>query len=140
MSAITRLDAAIKAVCPVAGVSIGSPDDKSTWRVEFLPEATAEQQVAAQAVVDGFAWVDGPDVPQSVTMRQARIALSRAGILSAVNSAIAAMEGSAGDEARITWEHAAEVLRDGPLIGQLAPGLQLTDEAIDNLFITAARL
>lgn len=82
-------------------------------------------------------------VPASVTMRQARIALNRAGYLAAVNAAIAALPtggNGAGDEARITWEFASEIRRDGPLIEQLAPGLGLTDEIIDNLFIMAATL
>lgn len=141
MSAIIKLDAAIKAVCPITGVSIGDPEDKATWRIDFLPEASTEQQADAQAVVDAFAWNDGPDVPAVVTMRQARIALLRAGLLSQVDAAIAAMPAeTGGDEARITWAYGAEVRRDGPLIGQLAPGLGLTDEQIDNLFIEAATL
>lgn len=93
---------------------------------------------------DGDQWsAPIPVVPQAVTMRQARIALNRAGLLSAVNAAIAALpagEHGEGDEARITWEFASEIQRDGPLIGQLAPGLGLTDTAIDNLFIEAATL
>lgn len=54
MSAITRLDSALKQVAPITGVSIGRLDDRSTWRVDFLPEATALQRTAAQAVVDTF--------------------------------------------------------------------------------------
>ena len=81
-----------------------------------------------------------PPVPQSVTMRQARIALLRAGLLDKVDAAIAALPAPDGDEARITWGYASEIRRDGPLIGQLAPGLGLTDQVIDGLFIEAATL
>lgn len=51
---INKLDAAIKAVCPIHGVSIGRKDDKSTWRIDFKDEATTEQRAAAQAVLDAF--------------------------------------------------------------------------------------
>lgn len=48
------LDAALRAVAPILGVSIGRQDDKSTWRIDFAPEATTEQRAAAQGVVDAF--------------------------------------------------------------------------------------
>ena len=49
-----KLDAAIKSVCPIHGVSIGRKDDKTTWRIDFKDEATAEQRASAQAVFDTF--------------------------------------------------------------------------------------
>ena len=60
MSAIAKLDAAIKAVCPIDGISIGKPNDKTTWLIQFRPEATAPQRAAAQSVVDAFVWDDSP--------------------------------------------------------------------------------
>ena len=51
---INKLDAAIRAVCPIHGVSIGKKDDKSTWRIDFKDEATTEQGASAQAVIDAF--------------------------------------------------------------------------------------
>ena len=51
---INKLDAAIRAVCPIHGVSIGKKDDKSTWRIDFKDEATTEQRASAQAVIDAF--------------------------------------------------------------------------------------
>jgi len=78
-----------------------------------------------------------PPVPASVTMRQARIALSRAGLLSKADTAIAGMAGQAGEEARIEWEYAADLKRDHPLIAALGQSLGLSAEAIDQLFRTA---
>lgn len=49
---IVQLDEALRVVCPIHGVSIGKVDDKSTWRISFKDEATAEQQAAAQGVID----------------------------------------------------------------------------------------
>lgn len=75
-------------------------------------------------------------VPKQVTMRQARVALSRAGLLASVNAAVAA----ADDETKITWEFAQEVKRHSPYIAAIGGLLGLTDQEIDELFITAAGL
>jgi hypothetical protein len=50
----SALDAAVKAVCPIYGVSVGIVSDKATWRIDFRPEATTQQRAAAQAVVTSF--------------------------------------------------------------------------------------
>ncbi len=41
----------ISAACPIDGVSIGSPMDKATWRIDYSPSATPAQKSAAQGVV-----------------------------------------------------------------------------------------
>jgi hypothetical protein len=77
-----------------------------------------------------------PSVPQSVTPRQARLALLGAGLLDAVEAAIAA--GSRADQ--ITWEFAVDVRRDYILIANMGAALGLTPVQIDDLFRTAATL
>ena len=79
-------------------------------------------------------------VPQSVTMRQARLALLAAGKLAAVNSAIAAMTGAAGDTARIEWEFSSEVQREQPLVLALGGMLGMSEAQLDALFVAAAVL
>jgi len=81
-----------------------------------------------------------PPVPQSVTMRQARLALNAAGLLTTVNSAIAAMTGPAGEAARIEWEFSSTVERNRPLVQAMASALAMDDAAIDALFVSAAAL
>lgn len=49
-----RLDQAIQAVAPIYGVSIGKRDDKTTWHIQFKPEATREQREAARATLQAF--------------------------------------------------------------------------------------
>jgi hypothetical protein len=51
---LTALHDAIAAVCPIVGVSIGRRDDRSTWRIDYAPNATAEQRAAAQATLEAF--------------------------------------------------------------------------------------
>lgn len=72
----------------------------------------------------------------SVTMRQARLALLGAGLLDRIDAVVTA----AGPAARIEWEYAQTVDRDWPLVNQLAAGLGMSDEQIDDLFSAAAQL
>lgn len=81
-----------------------------------------------------------PPVPQSVTMRQARLALLGAGLLQTVDAAVASMTGPAWDAARIEWEYAATVERNSQLVAGLSAALNLTTEQLDALFTTAATL
>ena len=62
-----ELDIAIKAVCPIHGVSVGRWADRATWRIGFAPEATKEQRDAARAVMDAF----DPDAPTPQEEREA---------------------------------------------------------------------
>lgn len=79
--------------------------------------------------------------PQSVTMRQARLALLGAGLLDSVNAAIAAItDATQRQAAEIEWEYAQTVDRASPFTQQLASGLGLTNEQLDGLFTQAAAL
>lgn len=75
-------------------------------------------------------------IPSVVTMRQARTALSRSGLLTTVNAAVAA----ADEETRIAWEFSTEVQRDFPLVQTLAAALSLSEQQLDDLFTLAATL
>ena len=109
--------------------------------VEFGEAMTPPQIAAVEAVFAAHAAApDSPNVPQSVTMRQARLALLGAGKLVAVNTAVANMTGAAGEAARIEWEYSGEVHRDKALVQALAPVLGLNDAQLDALFINAAAL
>ena len=39
---------------PMTGVSVGDETNKQTWRVDFLPEATPEQQAQAASLLDAY--------------------------------------------------------------------------------------
>jgi aminoglycoside phosphotransferase len=49
-----QLDAAIAAVCPIAGVSLGTEADKSTWVIHFADHATDEQRAKAHEALVFF--------------------------------------------------------------------------------------
>jgi hypothetical protein len=41
-------------LAPIDGISIGNNTDKTTWRIDFKPTATAAQKITAQAAIDNF--------------------------------------------------------------------------------------
>ena len=108
------------------------------------PPELDENQVAVPSVV---AEIDGvwqytytvadvqPSVPDSITMRQARLQLLSAGLLDTINQALAT-----NPAAQIEWEYATEVFRNNPLIASVQEQLSMTDEQIDQLFIAASKL
>lgn len=75
-------------------------------------------------------------VPTSITMRQARLALLKAGLLDTVNAGVSSL----GQAAQIEWEFATTVERSAPLVVALASVLGLDDAALDALFVTGAGL
>lgn len=79
-------------------------------------------------------------VPQSVSMRQARLILLSIGKLQDVQNAINSIQGAQGEAARIEWEYSSEVRRNQPLFLSLAPILNMTPAQLDKLFIDAAKL
>lgn len=135
---ISELDQRIAAVCPIDGID-------SSGGISFKPAATASQREAAQALMDTHLGemalpIDAGGQPRIVTMRQARLALLQAGLLTSVNAALAGATGAAGEAARIEWEYAATVDRDSPLVVGLVATLKLTAEQLDALFAAAAVL
>lgn len=76
----------------------------------------------------------------SVTMRQARLALLGAGMLSTVNNMLAGMTGAQGEAARIEWEYSQEVQRDRGLVQALRTKLGMTEAQLDALFTAAAAI
>lgn len=77
-----------------------------------------------------------PRPPSVVTMRQARLALLQAGLLTQVESAIQ----QAGIAAQIEWEYATELHRTHSLTQSLSVALGISSEQLDALFMQAAAL
>lgn len=78
-----------------------------------------------------------PDpVPETVSRFQARAALLDAGLLGAVEVALA----DAGPLAQLAWAEAVEFRRTSPTIAALSAAIGLTDEQVDSLFRAAAQI
>lgn len=80
------------------------------------------------------------EVPQEVTRRQFRIALVLAGIdLDDITATLNSIEDETERAiALIEWQDALTFKRDHPLIISFAPLFNLSEEDLDNLFISAA--
>lgn len=94
----------------------------------------------------GMAWEVAPvvpaaaAVPQSVTMRQARLALLGAGLLPNVTTAINALASPQKEAAQIEWEYSQTVERNRAFVLLLGAALGLTSAQLDDLFRQAAAL
>lgn len=121
----------------------------------IAPANTSETTTPGElrANFTGYVWVDlpyvvppapqapAPEVPTSVTRRQARQALLLAGLLDSVDPAIAAIPDTTQRRlAEIEWIDSLEFERSRPLLISLATALGLDSAALDQLFITASAL
>jgi len=100
---------------------------RQTWSVRDFTQEELEQQRQAS-------------IPQSITPRQARLALLQAGLLSQVDPAINSLESPAKETAQIEWEYATSIERSSEWINQLGGALGLDATGIDDLFKTASTL
>jgi hypothetical protein len=64
-----------------------------------------------------------------------RLTLHRAGLLTTVQSIA-----DSDHEASIVWEYATVIVRESPFITALSAASGLTDQEIDNLFLTAMQI
>ena len=94
-------------------------DMLSDWVASYVPPAPEPVQV-----------------PQVITIRQAKLALLAAGLLDDVDAAVAAADRAT----QIEWEYATEVHRSWPTLTAVQAVAGLTDEQVDDLFIAAAAL
>jgi hypothetical protein len=52
---VRALTGSVREVCPaVVGVSIGDPDDRTTWRIDFVDGATQEERAVAAATLNAY--------------------------------------------------------------------------------------
>lgn len=116
------------------GIHIEATDDQLKSWVMYQANATFSELELAPVLIPI------QKVPQSVTMRQARLALHAAGLLTAVDAAIAAMAEPEKTATQITWEYAQTVDRGFGMVPTLAAALGMTETQIDDLFIAAAQL
>lgn len=75
-----------------------------------------------------------------VSMRQGRLAILNAGLMTNVETILNAMESPEKEAALIEWEYSTTFKRLSPLVVSLGPQLGLTDDQIDALFDQAKDL
>jgi hypothetical protein len=98
-------------------------------------------QEVADAEAEILPYVAPPTpIPSVVTMRQARLALLKQGLLSNVDVAINSLSEPQKSQVQIEWEYSQTVERDRPFVSLLGTALGLTDTGLDELFTLAATL
>jgi len=80
--------------------------------------------------------IKNPPVAESITPRQAKLALYGAGLLDAVEIAVA----SADKVVQIHYHEATIWYRTDPVLNGLAAQLGMTDSQLDELFLSASKL
>jgi len=111
--------------------------------IEQVDDAWVQQWTVRAATPDEQTAIDEGDkvpVPQEVSMRQARLALLARGVLDQVDAAIDSLPSPDREAARIEWDYSSVVARNSPLVVMMGAAMGLDDDALDDLFITAARL
>lgn len=125
----------------VVNVARAEPDWPGLADYDQAVELAEDQAVAPGHTYDGSVFAaPAPRVPAAVTMRQARLALLGANLLSSVDTAIDALPEPTKSAARIEWEYSNELQRGNALVAALTPALGLTSEQVDALFIAASTL
>jgi len=116
------------------GAYVGAEPPEGAIEVPAPPADGAE-------IWDGIQFSPAPaQAPQEVSMRQARLSLLARGVLGQVDAAIDSLPSPDREAARIEWDYSSVVARDSPLVEMMGAVLGLDESALDELFITAARL
>jgi len=100
----------------------------------------ASAPLNAAAIWNGTSWGEPNIVPQSVEMRQARLALFTNGHLATVEAALDGLTEPTRTAALIDWNFAQTVRRDNALTQSMIAILSLTETQADDLFIQAAAI
>jgi hypothetical protein len=136
---------------PPASFAAMSEQNRAQFGIVPVTEATPPSLDAGEEAVLGAPelvngqwvrpWTVQPIYVESVTMRQARLALLGAGLLTDVDNAINAIEDTTQRQAAlIEWEYAQSVDRDSPLVTSVLSAWELTEAEVNALFYQASLL
>ena len=103
-------------------------DANGNWMTSYVAVDYTAEEIAAR--------VEQWRQSATVTPFQGRVALSDAGLLANVETAIAA----ADEKTKVAWEYALEWKRNSPMITSLATALNMADAQVDDLFKAASQI
>lgn len=111
-------------------------DPRPSSGVVVIEADFPEESFCTYQMVNGTPSLINPPIPQSVSPRQIRQALTRAGLRASVEAAVAA-----GDQDTKDWyEFATAFERSNPVVAELGAALNVSDAQLDDLWILAASL
>lgn len=118
-----------------AGVYLGAFIDHEPARGIEVPTPPLD----ARQVWQGGAWSAAPAyVPEAVSRFQALAALHLAGHLDQVEQVMA--DPQTDQMARLAWANAQEFRRTSPTVAFMAGALELSEQQLDELFISAGQI
>jgi len=103
-------------------------DSNGNWMTSYVAVDYTAEEIAAK--------VEQWRQSASCTPFQGRVALSDAGLLANVETAIAA----ADEKTKVAWEYALEWKRNSPMITSLSTALNMADTQVDDLFKAASQI
>ena len=113
----------------------------------YAYETDTQQELIAQAIANGWENITGnwplpqpTSIPNTVSMRQARLALFQQGLLANVQTAIDGLAEPQKTVTQISWDYATTIQRDDDLVIELSAALGLTSVDLDALFTLASTL
>lgn len=114
-------------------------------RINATDESEAVEAYPSSLIFDDGLYAERviiKDVPQSVTMAQARKALILNGVtIAGINAVIGSIpDATQRALAETDWEYAGAVNRNSALVSSIGAALGLTSDGVDELFIQAAGL
>jgi len=121
---------------------------ESNPQILFVPHYAAQFIEVTDDCFGGYELVNGQwqqpvipvQIPQEVTMRQARLALLENGLLANVQPAINSLPEPDKTKAQIEWEYSNALQRENPFVATLGAALGLSSQDLDALFIQASAL
>ncbi len=113
----------------------GTCDDDADTTIMGVVEVLTEEDYNRHKAEEEYA-----RLPHSVPMRQARLALLKAGLLDQVLAAFETLPEELKSAAKIEWEFASEVSKGSPLVAELVKSLDLTEEQVTDLFVSASQI
>ena len=96
---MSELHSQIAAICPIDGISIGDESDRSTWRIDFRPEATPEQRLAAEELK--LTWQPAPPIPQGTLKWEASEVPGAVRLVAEFNGKKSAIVGAVGADSSL---------------------------------------
>ncbi|MCH4543140.1 hypothetical protein [Ochrobactrum sp. A-1] len=118
-------------IATIDGVEMTVPDDMANRHRAMLVDWEAEGNVITPYTEPGLTPEERRERMPNLSARQLRLGLLHLGKLADVPVAIAALPEPERSQAQIEWDYASEFRRLHPLIVQLIPILDLTDEQVD---------
>ena len=117
--------------CEAQAATIAERDEQLVEATQAKTAAEAARDTALAQVAELQAQLAArASAAAMVPMAEARIILSRAGKLEAIESAIAAMQGQPGVEARILWATSPTISPADPMVAALGPKIGSPEEVI----------